>query len=848
MFNDNTDQPSTPGPDHQSALVGHSIALPENWALWQWTCLRGAGFPAQMVTTLALPGCASVADELIFLKKEADQEHAVALAAMRNDLKYCEDDETKRKLQKALVQLKKYKLTAPLNCPSELPRQKFWKALSSQARLENTFREEFESGMMKVSSRIREIAAHSRFREAVLLQNRAALHTGIDPLLNSGGSPAKIRKKQRLLANYLQRYCTKNDSIGFFGPVGWGRFGPDKQSITAFPGPQLVSKSSVYFEQWCIDALAEVLEKDPLIKEWIPPRCLPSFYLEENKLLLPGGESIELPACESAILKRCTGERTAREIAQEVLSLPGGNFKNMEAVYEVFRKLAKREIISWKIELPWDSSPECRLRDLLQHIGVAEKRQAALGMLDELEYAKKQVGNAIGNAARLDTELEKLESTFSRLTGRNPARNAGKVYGGRTLIYQDCRRDINLQIGMEIVHDLSTPMMLILAGARWFISELASLVRHKIRQVYTEMSRSDPSRPCELIRFWPQIQHIILDHDRALFRSLSEDFYARWQKILSVPRDKREILYKCRDIEKLVQHTFAASHMGWEMGRYSSPDVMIATSSVEAIQKKDYFFVLGELHMGINTLRSDCLLSQHPCPEEMYQAIDYDLPCEQIAPIMPRSWPGATSRTMAVLSPAHKYCVQMTDDSPSMGPRTLPISAFVVHDCPEGLVVQTRDGRLKFDIVEFFGEILSAHTARQGRIMQVEQHLPRVLFDKLVVQREQWSFRAAEMQFALKTDRVDCFLEARRWMREYQLPRFIFAKAHVEVKPFFVDLDSPVYVETLAALVRRVLSSDIPEGIVILTEMLPTMDQLWLSDNTGRRYTSELRAVFIDRS
>ena len=45
--------------------------------------------------------------------------------------------------------------------------------------------------------------------------------------LTRGPEPAKRNSQQRqheaLVASYLQRYCAKNDSIGFFGPVGWSQ-------------------------------------------------------------------------------------------------------------------------------------------------------------------------------------------------------------------------------------------------------------------------------------------------------------------------------------------------------------------------------------------------------------------------------------------------------------------------------------------------------------------------------------------------------------------------------------------------------------------------------------------------
>jgi hypothetical protein len=74
------------------------------------------------------------------------------------------------------------------------------------------------------------------------------------------------------------------------------------------------------------------------------------------------------------------------------------------------------------------------------------------------------------------------------------------------------------------------------------------------------------------------------------------------------------------------------------------------------------------------------------------------------------------------------------------------------------------------------------------------------------------------------------FLEARRWMRSKGLPRFVFVKLPVEVKPVYVDFDSPIYVEILGKLIRRVPASDRAQEDITLTEMLPDPDHACLAD------------------
>jgi hypothetical protein len=78
------------------------------------------------------------------------------------------------------------------------------------------------------------------------------------------------------------------------------------------------------------------------------------------------------------------------------------------------------------------------------------------------------------------------------------------------------------------------------------------------------------------------------------------------------------------------------------------------------------------------------------------------------------------------------------------------------------------------------------------------------------------------------------------------MPRFVFIKTPVEMKPCFVDFDSPIYIDLFLKLIRRTREQGPDDSLIDVTEMLPTPDQLWLQDRQGRRYTSEFRLVALD--
>ena len=113
------------------------------------------------------------------------------------------------------------------------------------------------------SGRLQAVARDPAFREAVTWQNPAAFANAVVKVADGTSSkPSRARQREEIVASYWQRYCGKNDTIGFFGPLAWGRVSDDGAAMRVRSGA-LVSERSVHFEAWPIQALAESL--DPLL-------------------------------------------------------------------------------------------------------------------------------------------------------------------------------------------------------------------------------------------------------------------------------------------------------------------------------------------------------------------------------------------------------------------------------------------------------------------------------------------------------------------------------------------------------------------------------------------------------
>ncbi|HVG21072.1 MAG TPA: lantibiotic dehydratase [Blastocatellia bacterium] len=833
------------------------------WGVWRWVGLRGAGFPADQVFKLSAPECARAADLLLDCEEELRGAKAEALKTLNEGLDALraadewENLERRAPLLKAARQLKGGKIPDAARLSGN-SRHAVEKARDVEIKLDTALAEyvrAHEAATLDLSQKIIEVARCDRFREALLWQNRRAVHNGIDSLLRKASkvNPRGFRQRQNeeLIANYLQRYCVKNDTIGFFGPVGWAGIDDCTDSITFEPRADLLARRNVYFEEWCIDAIARVLARNQEIEPWMPPRLMPYAYFDGESLCLAPRGPVKISAKEMAILKSCDGKRTAKQIARDLLRDMPGEIKREQEVYRLMKSLRTRGVLSWALEIPIEMYPEKILREMLNQIEECGLRQQAMAPLMELEAARDEVIGAAGDADRLDLALGRLESTFTRLTGLSSNRHEGEIYAGRTLVYEDCQRGLDLKIGPGVIDALSSPLSILLTSARWFTFEAANTLRKALEQIYNDFVSRSGSKTIEYLDFFHAARSFFGLGSASLAAAILPEFQKRWSEILSTPEGQRRVHYKSEELRPHILTKFDAPKAGWMFARYHSPDLMLTASDVTAIERGEYDFVLGELHMGNNTLSASLFLEQHPNPCELFEALETDQPEPRLVlGVSKQLAPGANARVnMALLSKNDFRLIFAPDSYGTTASKELPIGSLVVTARDGGLIVQTRDGQVQFDIIEFFGEYLSDMVADCFRLFPRAEHTPRVTIDRLVVCRESWRFTTDDLPFACEGNEADCFVGFRRWASTHGIPRFFFVRTPNERKPIYVDSDSPVYINMLVKAIRH-SAQKTQEGqggnVVTLTEMLPAFDQLWLTDADGQKYTSEFRFVILD--
>ena len=424
------------------AISDHLITTPDSeWAFWRCVCLRGAGFPAQGILKLAAPAeLVAAANRVLASQQEAKlvQEKALSQINLALDSLRATEQWDDKKARKVLLDARRAinenKLSRLLTESLAPVMEDFKAALQRVGEVRAHFNEKFSQLEGQTSDSIREIASLPAFREALTWQNRAAIRTALDPLMRkpANGGPRRSQQKQHeeLIASYWQRYCVKNDTIGFFGPVGWARFRPQGDAVVAGPGTQITTARKVYWEGWAIEALGAVIASRYKIQQWIAPILLPFLRVGNTVLYHPTFGPIRVSPKQTAVLRLCDGRETAGNIARKILQSAAGRGQTESDIYTTLNEMADKGIVFWKFNVPMGPHPERILREALQRIEDATIRSHAIELLDEMDLARTRLESSAGDPEKLDLAFENLERTFTRLTGLSATRNPrGRCWG-----------------------------------------------------------------------------------------------------------------------------------------------------------------------------------------------------------------------------------------------------------------------------------------------------------------------------------------------------------------------------------------------------------------------------------
>jgi hypothetical protein len=741
------------------------------------------------------------------------------------------------------------------------------------------------------SRALREVAATPSFREAVTWQNRAAVVDGLDSLLRKpeGAHDAKTRKKELLVVRYLQRYAAKNDTIGFFGPVGWARWGDAGRWR---PSEALVAARAVFAEPWMARVLADTVttSDEGRAKALL---SLPGDLRVVGRVLVTPTERVRVSALEAQVLRRlqergpmrggplvkglgreakAAVERLAAQhvvrwtypvaISHQPLAavaeLPGA-----EAVVQGLRALDSLSRARVSLAAPLraaapprrsarvvrslhapaassaeagaphgratpDAVSQCSPGGVGLPAGAAPRRVAGVGSPAGAEPSARGLAPGDPLPGRWDPDavgehLAVLERAFTAATAHAPSRHAGRTYGGRGLVYEECRRAVDLELSDAMRARVAAPLALLLQVARWYTFTIAKRFVAACERLV--------ERPVPLHVLWARTAPLFEGTAPRAIAPTEKELHRRWRATWGDATER-----SVTELAPVVARRFAAPCPGWPGARHHAPDLLWEVASAEAMLRGEGTPVLGELHPGVTPFTTLSVLAHAPDRAELEAQWEADLGLDGLTPIPWEDF--ARSTQDARLSRRHWHLdlgFDFQSDRPAA--RVLRAADFDVRRVSGRLQVVHRARPLRFELLQVFERRLKLLAATAFSLGDGAPRGPRRTLDGLVIQRAHWRFDQAAL--AWLEEPVGRVERAAAFRAAHDLPRRVFVRSPEEVKPLYVDLEAPLLLEVLARLGRQA-------PWLAFSEMLPGPEGLWLRDARGAPYVCELRCLAVD--
>ncbi|MGC6329021.1 lantibiotic dehydratase [Rhizorhabdus sp. FW153] len=632
------------------------------------------------------------------------------------------------------------------------------------------------------------------FREAVAWQNRRILATALDRLAVDVPLDKKARQSLRVVARYVQRYTAKNDTIGFFGPLGWARLVPEAPGAFV-PADALVAARRVSFEPWAVKAIVNAC---PQARVATPVRLAAHLRQDGDRLIGPEQERA-LTADELRVLREAVGKpRSAIADTHE------GDRALCDQLIDEGVLVA-----DVPVAVAHDPAEKAPPSPLFAHF------QTLIGDL---------AGSA-GDAEKVAAAIERIETEFERHTGRGATRAPGQTYAGRTLVYEDCRRGGDLTLGKAALDRVLGVLALMGQVARGYSFSVGQSVCAEMLRIFREQQRACVPLP----RFWRLTDPVFeVERPRAVADAanrLAQDWAAAFSA--------REAI-SLQDAEAMLAPHLHAPSPGWPGARHHSPDLMWQAESAEHLLTGGGIPILAEFHPGVSTFTTLSVLGLAPDRAALEALWAEDFPEPLISPIPHEIFARSTQDARLAASHVH---IDTGHGYVAAGDRSETIRAadLGVVEADGRLWAVSLDGRHRFDLMAVFERRIKLRAAVAFPVGPAGPG-PRLTIDGVIVRRACW--RAVPPP--LPRDRFrPAFREIlRSWIRGMGAPERVFVRLPREVKPVLVDIRSDLSLDMLAAM----LDGD----AVVLSEMVPDGDGLWLADAAGERYTSELRLTLCD--
>lgn len=669
---------------------------------------------------------------------------------------------------------------------------------------------------------------HPLFREALAWQNPATLATfaSLAGQGATGSRNARRRDREHRLVRYLTRYAGKTETIGFFGPMCHGSFRDDRAHVEQRPGPGLVGQREVFAEPWAVRALGRRLAEDDQVAPWLPLRRKAHHRAHDPESTAPD-------PLAAAVTAACREGRTLREVVALVadeLGLP------LARVDEEVARLRRSGALVVDADLPFTPDALDVLVERVAAIGDPQARRRADDVVGPFLRRLAAVGDAAGDADRVASTHVEAAECLSAAAGVDGQRRSGQMYAGRSVLFEECVRDLEVDFGSEFAERLEPALRVVVAIGRWLTQECARAYLEHCRTLWPDGTPSLGADWFALLRAFHGSGPRPVD-------AVVAEMVRRWQTVVET-LPIVDGIRRSEDGEGFadaIETAFAAAGPGWSSGRIHSPDIQLCEHVPGGVTTGRYDIVLSEVHFAAATAVGPVFewsLDDAPLSQLLSEVVG-----PSFVPLYPEGWPRHTGRTLVKEIGPGDRALAFTDVQ-GAPVDTVPVDDIAVEVDGDRLWAVLPD-RTRTPLEELLGVLMGNVVLDAWKYLWRGEHTPRLVVGDVVMGRETWRTELPVLDAVGSVGEHGVHAAVHRWRRSLGLPDKVFVSLAGEAKPFYLDFDSPPMVLAFAGSVRNG-ARDGASSTVAVSEALPEPEQAWVRDADGRGHHGEIRMMLID--
>jgi hypothetical protein len=744
------------------------------WSLFPHMVVRTTGFVWDLQDRLRQPATLRAARRLAPAEASLESVRGSAPRLRRPD-------------RKTLALFRAGRPLDPARVPSPDWVRSWNKAVAARRAAEDELAQTFADEFRGARDYLHGIAADERFLDAVSSSSPAVRGD-----LVAGQWSARI---ERQVATYAQRFCAKNETMAFAGPINYGRldFSAPAGVSLHWSGPEALIGRRGHVSAAVLRALISRVAFDPEVVPWLVLRRK-AFQCDS----ITDGTTVGR-IVDAADDRACLARLAAR------LSVP------LAEAATAARTAIERGLLTHQLEVPAASlNPLLELVERVASLPPAARQRHLETLGEVMQLTRRFV------TARADERVD-AGKRVAMLADLGVAQRKGdKFYVDRLPLREECAGDLRLVVSGVRAHELRdrvTPLLDLLAADA--VARRAAL-RDEIARILG---------PVE-IPLWKGIARL-----RTLSVPAEPLLHELLRRALAGREDDEQI---CLDASELS----VGGLLPCCDPIICSIDLMIGAPDVDAWTVGDYELIVGDIHD--TALLTRWALQFHERADEV--AADLSLAIGRLGNSIPLVSALAARRTGLPVQELPGVVAEIGGVASRAGSWHVGIDDLVVES--DGVDVRLVSRSAGTEVVLHNGELESAvHTAfALPRVRPIDlrlgQHTPRIVISGVVAQRRRWDPPRAAFD-AVVTARGDTerMRAAVRLWDEIGLPERVFAKVGGERKPILIDLANAFLLRALAKLVA-------PEPEITLSELLPGPSMLWLRSEHGR-HTCELRCVYL---